>query len=79
MAIKNSKIKNFQSFFNFVAALAIFFRGGGTIQKVGAQITLKLKKAGAQTFHFHYLRHKKWVRSCALCALGSAAPDMYWI
>ena len=50
-------------------------RGGRTIQKVGAQITLKLKKVGAQTFHFHYLRLKKWVRSCTLCALGSAAPE----
>ena len=51
-------------------------KGGGTIQKVGAQITWKLKKVGAQTFYFQYLRLKKWVRSCALCALGSAAPAL---
>jgi len=34
-------------------------RGDGISQNLGARITLK---------------PKKWVRSCALCALGSAAP-----
>ena len=41
----------------------IINRGGGNCQKVGAQF-----------FTFYYLRLKKWVRSCELCALGPAAP-----
>ena len=36
---------------------------------MGAQITLRPQ-------NFYYLRLKKWVRNCALCALGSAAPDI---
>ena len=42
--------------------------------KTGCADYLEAKKVGAQNFYFHYLKLKKWVRSCALCALGSAAP-----
>ena len=54
------------------------YRGGGTIQKVGAQITLKPKKWVRKTSIFITWGLKS---ECAFYALGSAAPDYFilWV
>ena len=51
-------------------------RGDTTFSKLGAQLTLQPKKVGEQNLQFLNLRLKKWVRKCAPCALGCAAPGL---
>ena len=62
---------------NYLTFLGAFCcsRGGGFSQKLGAQLPWS-KKVDAQNFYFHCFWLKKWMRSCALCAIGSATPNL---
>ena len=49
-------------------------QGRRSLSKSGCASYFEAPKVGVQNFNFYNLRLKKWVRSCALCALGSATP-----